>query len=222
VIVDAVIVAAGSSARFGEDKLSVQLLGRPVLQWSIAAFAAASTTARVVVVAAANRQEWVRELIASARWSREVVVVEGGLRRRDSVESGLRASTTRYVAIHDGARPLVTARTINNVVEAAEGHAGAVATVPVTDTIKLVRGSAVEHLDRRLLRAAQTPQVVLRQAWLDAAGMSDDEETDDVSMLDRLALSCVIAEGDPGNIKITLPWDISTAEAILRHREAQL
>lgn len=220
-IVDAVIVAAGSSARFGEDKLSVQLLGRPVLQWSIAAFASADTTGRVVVVAAADRQEWVRELIARERWGREVAVVEGGLRRRDSVESGLRASTTRYVAIHDGARPLVTARTIDNVVEAAEGQAGAVATVPVTDTIKLVRGSAVEHLDRRLLRAAQTPQVVLRQAWLDAAGMSDDDETDDVAMLDRLGLSCVIAEGDPGNIKITLPWDITTAEAILRHREVQ-
>lgn len=220
-IVDAVIVAAGSSARFGEDKLSIQLRGRPVLQWSIAAFASATTTGRLVVVAAADRQEWVRELIARERWDREVVVVEGGLRRRDSVESGLRASTTRYVAIHDGARPLVTAKTIDNVVAAAEGHAGAVATVAVTDTIKLVRGSAVEHLDRRLLRAAQTPQVVLRQAWLDAAEMSDDDETDDVSMLDRIGLSCVIAEGDPANIKITLPWDITTAEAILRHREVQ-
>lgn len=218
-IVDAVIVAAGRSTRFGGDKLEAELNGRPVLGWSIAAFAQCSSIGRIVVVTTAGRREWVGSLIAAFEERGDLLVVEGGARRRDSVEAGLLQCTSRYVAIHDGARPLVTTAVIDGVVDAAVGKAGAIAATPVTETIKQVRGAVIgEHLDRRLLQGAQTPQVVLRRAWLEAAGMSDDDETDDVAMLGRIGLECVVARGDPTNIKVTMPWDIATAEAILRHR----
>jgi 2-C-methyl-D-erythritol 4-phosphate cytidylyltransferase len=108
---------------------------------------------------------------------------------------------------------------IERAIAGAEGKPGAIAAVPVTDTIKEVRGGTiVGHPDRGVLWAAQTPQVVLRQAWLDAAATSDNDETDDAAMLSRLGLECVVVEGDMGNIKITRPLDLELARAILRGR----
>ena len=85
--------------------------------------------------------------------------------------------------------------------------------------MKEVRGSAiVGHPDRARLWAAQTPQVVLRQAWLDAAAMGDNDETDDAAMLARLGLECTVVDGGPENIKITRPRDLELAALILRGR----
>lgn len=216
---DAVIVAAGSSTRFGQDKLLMPLAGLPVLAWALVAFAEAKQVGRIILVTSAANLDRVRELAELHLEDRLTAVVEGGDRRRDSVEAGLRASDAPYVAIHDGARPLITPDLIDAVIAAAERHAGAIPAVPVTDTIKAVDdGRITGHLERASLRAAQTPQVVRRQAWLDAARMSDGDETDDAAMLDRLGLDVVVVEGDPGNLKITRPADLEAAAAILRER----
>lgn len=218
--VDAVIVAAGGSTRFGEtDKLAAGLCGRPMLAWSLAAYAAAPSIEGLVVVTGADRRGWVRELAAKWASAKDVQVVEGGARRRDSVAVGLAIARTRYVAIHDGARPLTTTELIERVISAAEGTNGAIAATPVTDTIKEVRETTIfGHPERSGLWAAQTPQVVLRQAWLDAARMSDNDETDDAAMLSRLGLECRVVESSDENIKITRPLDLQIAELILRSR----
>lgn len=216
---DAVIVAAGSSARFGQDKLFAPLCGLPVLAWALVAFAEARRVREIVVVASSANLARVRELSELHLEARLTAVVEGGARRRDSVEAGLRAASGRYVAIHDGARPLVTPGLIDAVIASAEGVPGAIPVVPVTDTIKSVSGGRVTaHLDRTLLRAAQTPQVVGRHAWLDAASMSDGDETDDAAMIGRLSLDVAAVEGDPANLKITRLADLALAAAIIRGR----
>ena len=219
---DAVIVAAGSSTRFGTtDKLSADLFGRPVLAWSLALFESLTGLGCMVIVTAPDR---VAEVTAMAgEWCPRACfrVVPGGERRRDSVEAGLRQCTARYVAVHDGARPLATADLVERVLTVAEGRPGAIAAVPVTDTIKVVRDGVITgHPDRSSLWAAQTPQVVLRSAWLDAARMGDNDETDDAAMLSRLGLECAVAEGSPDNVKITRPHDLQLATAILRARGA--
>ncbi len=219
---DAVIVAAGFSTRFGTtDKLSADLFGRPVLAWSLALFESLPGLGCMVIVTAPDR---VAEVTAMAgEWCPRACfrVVPGGERRRDSVEAGLRQCTARYVAVHDGARPLATTDLVERVLAAAEGRPGAIAAVPVTDTIKVVRDGVITgHPDRSSLWAAQTPQVVLRSAWLDAARMGDNDETDDAAMLSRLGLECAVAEGSPENIKITRPHDLQLAAAILRARGA--
>jgi 2-C-methyl-D-erythritol 4-phosphate cytidylyltransferase len=198
--VDVVIVAAGASARFGAlDKLTARLC--------------------VVVVAASERVDELAAIASAAAPAKYDRTVAGGARRRDSVEAGLRACTSRYVAIHDGARPLITADLVERVIAAADGKPGAIAAIPVTDTIKEVReGLIAGHPDRSRLWAAQTPQVVLRQAWLDAAKASDNDETDDAAMLSRLGLECAVVEGSWENLKITRPLDIEIASAILRAR----
>jgi 2-C-methyl-D-erythritol 4-phosphate cytidylyltransferase len=215
-IVDAVVVAAGRSERFGgEDKVLADLCGRTVLAWSLAAMSAAESVGRVIVVGPEGVRERLKADFDGFEW------VEGGERRRDSVEAGLRLARSRYVAIHDGARPLVTAALIDRVVAAAEGRPGAIAAVPVTDTIKVVSdGTIVEHPERSRLWAAQTPQVVLRQAWLDAAAASDGDETDDAAMLARLGLGCVVVEGSRDNLKITRPEDLAVARAMMEFRVA--
>ncbi len=217
---DAVIVAAGSSTRFGGvDKLSADLCGRPVLAWSLALFESLPGRGCLAIVTSADRVPEVTQLAEA--WCPKVCfrVVEGGARRRDSVEAGLHQCANRYVAIHDGARPLVTRELVERVLAAAEGRPGAIAATAVTDTIKEVsEGMVVGHPDRARLWAAQTPQVVLRQAWLDAAAMSDNDETDDAAMLSRLGLECAVAEGSPENIKITRPLDLELASAVLRQR----
>ena len=218
--VDAIIVAGGGSSRFGEtDKLAAMLAGRPVLAWSLAAYGTATSVGTLVVVAPVEKHAWIRKLAAQWAPSKDVVLVEGGERRRDSVEAGLRACRSRYVAIHDGARPLTPADLIERVIAAAEGTNGAIAAMPVTDTIKEVRSSTIYgHPERAALWAAQTPQVVLRQAWLDAAKMSDNDETDDAAMLSRLGLECRVVESSAENMKITRPLDLEIAALILRSR----
>lgn len=219
-VMDAVIVAAGSSTRFGQqDKLFAPLAGRPVLAWSLAAFEETPGLECLVVVTSEANRTAVAEL--AARWAPKAChsVVLGGARRRDSVETGLRTCNARYVAIHDGARPLITPALIARVVAAAATGPGAIAAVPVTDTIKEVEGSRITgHPDRAHLWAAQTPQVVLRSAWLDAARMSDNDETDDAAMLSRLGLECAVVESDATNLKITHPVDLLVAERLLLER----
>lgn len=217
---DAVIVAAGSSSRFGEaDKLAAHLVTRPVLAWSMVALARAAGVQDIIVVTTPERVEAVQNLVDEWCPHAQISVITGGARRRDSVEAGLRRCGAKYVAIHDGARPLASSKLIESVVAAAEGKPGAIAACHVTDTIKEVsEGLIVGHPDRSRLWAAQTPQVVLRQAWRDAAAMSDNDETDDAAMLARLGLECAVVDGGPENLKITRPHDLEVAAAILHSR----
>lgn len=213
-------MAAGASTRFGDqDKLLADLAGRPVIAWSLATYEACAAIDAIIVVATSATTAEIESLAGLWSATKLRAIVPGGSRRRDSVEAGLRASHSRYVAIHDGARPLVTVAAIERCIAAAEGKPGAVSAVPVTDTIKEVRDSLImAHPDRSALWAAQTPQVVLRQAWLDAAATGDDDETDDAAMLDRLGLQVGVANGDPENIKITRPLDLDFARLILQQR----
>lgn len=218
--VDAVVVAAGRSTRFGEgDKLLADLDGRPVIAWSLAALAAAESIGRVAIVGREDLLETLAALGRETLGEALAGVVAGGARRRDSVEAGLLAVTSDYVAIHDGARPLVTPALIDACVAEAAKADGAILVGPVTDTIKQVEDmTIVGSPERARLRAAQTPQVVRREAWLAAAALSDGDETDDAAMLARAGLEVRAVEGDPGNIKVTRPLDLVLARALLAER----
>ena len=218
--VDAVIVAAGRSTRFGSrDKLLADLCGLPVLAWSIAAMAAAETVTRIFVVAREDALAEVEAQTAAAGGETPVVFLPGGERRRDSVGAGVCAASTEYVAIHDGARPLVRPEQVDACVEAAKGRPGAILAVPVTDTIKDVQDGVITGSpDRARLWAAQTPQVVRREAWLEAAAQGAGDETDDAAMLARLDLEVAVVEGDSENIKVTRPFDLGVARIFLGRR----
>ncbi|GHO95546.1 hypothetical protein KSF_055940 [Reticulibacter mediterranei] len=157
-----VIVAAGASRRMGRDKLWLPLAGRIILAHTIDAFQLSPLISNIVLVTSTERLADARALCQEEQWHKVSAVVVGGSRRQDSVCIGLDtlAPKTRWVMIHDGARPFVTPTIIEAGLQAAQQHMAAVAAVPVKDTIKQVQDGVIHAtLDRSQLWAIQTPQV---------------------------------------------------------------
>jgi 2-C-methyl-D-erythritol 4-phosphate cytidylyltransferase/2-C-methyl-D-erythritol 2,4-cyclodiphosphate synthase len=227
-IADAIVVAAGRSARMGgQDKLFASLGGRPLLEWSIAALARAPEVGRIVLVVAPGRESY----LAPIRLDRVVAVVPGGSHRGASVEAGFRAlealedgdelsANDRVVLVHDGARPLVTPALVSAVAAAAAAHGAAIPVVPVADTLKRVADGLVGMtVDRSDLVAAQTPQGVraslLRRAFEAFPASGTRRFSDEASLLEACTIPVHPIPGDPVNLKVTTPADLRYAEALL-------
>lgn len=218
----AVIVAAGSSRRAGFDKLAALLDGVPVLRRSVDAFVEAGAAA-VVVVCPPSR--WEETGLASAAFPIPVLRVDGGAERQDSVAAGLAAlpEGTQMVAVHDGARPLVTPAGIRSCLEAAEDTGAAACAHPVVDTLKRAdaRGySLPEPVSREHLWGMETPQI-FNLALLQRAYAHVTEQgvvvTDEVSAVESVGVSTRLVQVG-ANLKITLPGDLELAELIWKHR----
>jgi 2-C-methyl-D-erythritol 4-phosphate cytidylyltransferase/2-C-methyl-D-erythritol 2,4-cyclodiphosphate synthase len=219
----AVIVAAGRGARFGGDKLARPLHGRPVLHWTLAAFESCPAIESITLVVSEENREAAAVLIAAAGCRRVAAIVPGGAERQESVFRGLQAAPpSDLVAVHDGARPLVTPALIARCVEAAREHGAATPALPVVDTLKRLdaEGQMRETVERRSLVAIQTPQVFRRDLLLEAhqsAARDGFTGTDDASLVERLGHPVFPVPGDPRNLKITTPADLALAEALLTH-----
>lgn len=215
-----VIVAAGSSRRFGSDKLAKKLGGTTVLECAIATMCAAVPEAPVVTVVSPDRLDSWRSRICAVFPGIEVIA--GGQRRQDSVRLGIDRATewgAEIVAVHDGARPLVHPDDVVKVIDALGQNAAAILCGGVTDTIKRIDGDdmIVETIDRDRLRLAQTPQVLriaaLRRAWKTLN--SSRSFSDEASMIeaDGGSVRCVMA--DHPNLKLTTAGDLRLARLIV-------
>ncbi|MBR5213370.1 MAG: 2-C-methyl-D-erythritol 4-phosphate cytidylyltransferase [Akkermansia sp.] len=218
----AVIVAAGSSRRAGFDKLAAPLAGVPVLRRSVDAFVAAGCSA-VVVVCPESR--WQEVGLADTVFPVPVLRVDGGAERQNSVEAGLNAlpEGTRYVAVHDGARPLITPQGICDCLAAAQQTGAAACAHPIVDTLKRADADACslpEKVSRDNLWGMETPQIfdlaMLRRAY---ACVAEQQlvVTDEVSAVESLGIATRLVQVGP-NLKITLPGDLELAELIWQHR----
>ena len=223
----ALVVAAGNSTRMGGvNKLLQPLDGVPVLVRTLAAFQVAGTVDEVII---STREEDLLEISQLCRTyglTKCVKVIRGGESRvHSALLAALEASPeAELLAVHDGARPLVTPELIDRVVSAAARCAAAVPAVAVKGTVKAVRedGGVEETLDRDRLRAAQTPQVFeasLLKAALQSALEQGVPVTDDASAVERLGKVVFLVEGEEENLKITTPADMILAEAIIQARE---
>ncbi len=215
-----VIVAAGRSTRFGGllPKQYRKIAGRSVLEHAVRCIASDPAVRGVVVVLAADEMGGEREA-AVRRWPGVIDVVEGGVTRSDSVRRGLDAVTgSRFVLIHDAARPVARASVVAAVVEATRRHGAAIPTVEVTDTVKRVddEGWIEGTVDRTPLRLAQTPQG-FRVDWIvDALGPAADAGVTDESVaMERAGRRVARVDGDPDNLKITSARDLERARASL-------
>lgn len=222
----AVIVAAGRGTRFGRPKQLIELAGKPMLAWSVEAFAAMPEIAELAIV---TEPEFVTsvEAIVHARVQHATVrVVRGGPNRQASVRHGLEALThgVAAVLVHDGARPLVRIEDVRAGMRPVRPGTATLLATPVVDTIKIAdaEGKITRTLDRGALWAAQTPQFAtardLRRAHADAIRHGDPPATDDATLLERAGLDVVVVEGSAENFKVTLPADLARAEALLRER----
>ena len=219
------IVAAGAGVRFGGAKQFALLEGRPLVEWSCAAFQAHPRVDGIILVLPdeARCDEYLR------RFSKILDIVPGGPRRQDSVAAGfsrLAAGETDIVLVHDGARPLVSAGLIDRVLEAAKRTGAAVPVLFSDDTLKDVEsGRVVRTVDRSRVARAQTPQGFrydLLARALAAARRDGVDGTDEASLVERLGAPVEAVAGEQANIKITTRLDLIAAEAIRHENRPRL
>ena len=221
----AVVVAAGSARRMeGIDKILTSLGELPVLVHTLYAFQDCPAVGEVIVVTREDLLVEVSRLCKEYDLDKVRKVIVGGAERIHSVQAGLREvdPQAQLIAIHDGARPLVTAQVMEEAISAAARSGAAAPAIPVIDTIKRYEdGLSVETVDRSALRAVQTPQVfeagLIRAATQKA--LEDGELlTDDCGAVERLGKRVTLTQGSRENIKITTPLDLVMGEAILAAR----
>jgi len=224
-MLSAIIVAAGESRRMGFDKLFATIAGRPVIAHTIRAFQRAGCVDEIIVVAREDRHAEINTIVRDENLKKVRSIIPGGKHRQDSVRAGLDhlEATARYVAIHDAARPLITAEQIELVFEQSRIHAAASLAEPISDTLKYADSEffVTSPVDRHQLYAMQTPQVFERRLIEDAYRAVYAENasvTDEVSAVERLGRKVVLVANTDLNFKITYPRDLALAESVLRQR----
>ena len=222
----AVVAAAGSSTRMGgEDKLLLPLGEQPVLVHTLRALELCPHISEIVVVTRRESIVPVGQLCRDCGFQKVTKVIPGGATRTESVLSGVRETGDRadLIAIHDGARPLVSQTLLESVITRAAQCGAAAPAVPVKDTVKRARdGVVTETLERSELYAVQTPQVFQADLIRGALERALEERavlTDDCSAVERLGVGVALTEGDYRNLKITTPEDLAAAGAFLEQEE---
>ncbi len=229
-----ILVAGGRGLRFGSPagKQLAAVGGSPVLEHTLRACLDVARAGLVVVVCDEGRVDEYSAGLASVDGDAEVRLVAGGVRRQDSVAAGL-AEVPRgaydFIAVHDGARPLVTAQTFDSSLELLDGHpelAGVVVGHPSYDTLKVVeREIIVDTPDRGRFWVAQTPQV-FREAPLflaySEAARTGFTGTDDASFVEASGAPVAVLEGPRDNIKVTVAADLPLVEAVLAARRSDV
>jgi len=205
----AIIVASGSSQRMGFDKLAAQWRGKTILWHSVHAFSSLEEISQVIVVTPPDRFAWLADL------GPKLNQVNGGRKRSDSVAAGLTAlrDEISHVAIHDGARPLVSPESIRATFAAAEANKAASLARRVTETLKRAtpEGITSESVSRDNLWVMETPQIfskeLIEQAYQSVTS-SDSQITDEVSALQLLNQGTTLVENLTPNPKITIKADL--------------
>lgn len=220
----AVVTAAGSSSRMGQDKLMLELDGRSVLEMTLRAVSASESVDEIILAVRADMIEAASKMCADAGLTKVKKVVCGGKTRAQSSLAGASEASRRadIIIIHDGARPFVTAEVIDEAVRAAALYRAAAPAMPVKDTVRLARDNvAFETPERALLFAVQTPQAFdadLIKGALTYAVQNELPVTDDCACAEAMGVRIHLTRGDEENIKLTTPADLVLARAITERR----
>lgn len=219
----AIILAGGNSSRMnGINKQLAPLGGIPVVIRSAMAFQRSDLVSEIILAVPAGERQFYADLCSRHFITKLKTTVDGGATRFLSVKNALEqvSDSCPYVAVHDGARPLITTRDIDRVLNEATEYGAAIAAAPVTDTIKLCREGVVAATpDRSTLYSAQTPQAFKLELYLscmDRLGSKAERLTDDSALLELCKVPVRIVPVTACNIKITRPQDLAIAEAVLQ------
>lgn len=217
----AIVVAAGRSERFGaENKMFAKLGGMPVLAHSLLTFEKSVCISEIIVVVRPENIVTVGDLCKDFGITKANKVILGGAERSASALLGLTEASreAEFAAIHDGARPNVTGKIIEDALEAAIKYNAAAPAVPVNDTVKSAKNNIVtKTLDRKNLFAVQTPQIFnidLIKAALHKVVSENIPVTDDCMAVELMGASVYLTQGSFENIKITTSADLIIAEAV--------
>ena len=234
-----IVVAGGKGLRMGADlpKQFLPIGGRPVLMHTLEAFERAIPGIRLILVLPKDQQAFWRDLCRQHHFTLPHTIADGGATRFHSVKNGLRSlspSPVReesLVAVHDGVRPFVSEEVIRRTFDAARRHGAVVPVIPVVETVRQLLSPSSRQLhpsltggegggsitvDRSLYRLVQTPQTFQLPLLLRAYEQPYTEAfTDDASVVEALGHPVTLVEGNRENIKITTPFDLTIAEALL-------
>ena len=227
-VVSVIIAAGGRGVRLGADlpKQFLEIGGRSLLERSIERFALHPGVAEVIVALPTAFVQPVAARMSELGWS-QVRCVEGGARRQDSVANAVAhaRADAGVIAIHDAARPFVSAALIDRTIAAAVEHGAAIAALPVRDTVKQAGGERTDPsrpiaatLPREDIFLAQTPQAFRRDVLLRALETGRElglEASDEAMLTERAGWPAHLVAGDPANMKITTPEDFEEARARL-------
>jgi len=226
--VTAVIAAGGSGSRMGAgtNKQYLDLLGKPLLAHTLEVFQLSGLVMDVAVVVPAKDKEYcVQNIIKPFGFTKVRTVVAGGMERQESVFNGLMnlPAEGEFVAVHDGARPLLLPEVLEKVIRAAFDFGCAAAAVPVKDTIKVSddSGFIVSTPERDRLWSVQTPQVFKKDILVRAHAEGRKNATlatDDAALVEKLGLPVKLVQASYENIKVTTPEDLELAALILERR----
>ena len=221
----AVIVAAGSSQRMGSDKLLHNLGIMPVLARTLLAFQDCDLVDEIVVVTRMEKIMEVAGLCKKYRIEKASKVISGGATRMESALAGVSEvkSRAKLIAIHDGARPLVSVELIERTIRAAAQYKAAVPAVKSVDSLKLVddKDTVTGSVDREQVLRVQTPQVFEADLIKGALSYAAEKKlplTDDCSAAELMGIKAHVVPGEEDNIKLTTPRDMLFAAAILKNR----
>ncbi len=217
-----ILVCAGNATRMGGvNKILLELGDTNVIGHSLRAFQNSPDVAEIIVVTKAENNAVIRETAEALGITKLTAMTEGGDTRQKSVMEGLRlvSKDSQYIAIHDGARPLVKPEHIAKVIRDAHVFGGATLGVPVKDTIKVVDdGLIVDTPHRPSLYLTQTPQVFRKRLYFEAVDFAMEHEldfTDDCQLVEAIGGKVYMTVGDYSNIKLTTPEDRAIAEVLL-------
>lgn len=217
-----IIVAGGKGLRMGGDlpKQFMPLHGKPVLMHTIERFRAYSDELKIILVLPHEQQDYWRQICQKHNFTIEHTVVDGGQTRFHSSLNGVAAvpdDATGVIGIHDGVRPFVSEETIARCFEAARQFGAALPVLPVTDTLRRVTDDGGYNVQRNDYRTVQTPQTfdaqLLKQAFKQPYS---DNFTDDASVVEALGHKVTMVDGNRENIKLTTPFDLVVAEALIK------
>lgn len=222
-----IIVAAGRGTRFGSatPKQFIELAGKPLIVHTIDRFEQCPAIDEIVLVLSAEELGNFQKTVNRFNFKKLVKFVAGGKSRAESVLNGFNSidkKSSEIVAVHDGARPLVSLEEITKTIEKAREAGAACLVADVTDTIKEVSaGKIVGTIDRKNLRRALTPQAFRYEILQKAFAQSDlsDAVTDECFLVEKLGYEIAIVEGNAQNIKITTPEDFIVVENFLRQTQ---
>ncbi|MCX6709410.1 MAG: IspD/TarI family cytidylyltransferase [Candidatus Woesearchaeota archaeon] len=228
-MIDAIIAAAGSSERFGEDKLFLGILGKPVVFYSIDSFENSSVN-RIIITSRKDKIPYLQRVSSSWKdtynWKKEIMLCEGGGTRAESVFNALKMSSGNIVSIHDGARPLVTPELINHSIDDCIKYGSSVVVKKPNDAVKMrVRGN-IENIDRNSVYLAETPQTFPRDKLIHAYERFFSENpnaspADDCEVFSKY-YPVHFTENSQINLKLTIPSDLDGILKLIEKYDARI
>ncbi len=214
-----IIVAGGKGLRMGEfiPKQFLPISNKPILMHTIERFHRYQSDLHIILVLPESQKTYWKELCKTYQFSIPHSIATGGATRFDSVLNGLAhiQNTQGITGVHDGVRPFVSQRTIENCFAIAKEFGSAIPTIPLVDSIRELTESSSLSRPRNKYRLVQTPQVFKTHMLIEAYKQTYKETfTDDASVLEAAGHKLSLAEGNPENIKITSPFDLIVARTL--------